>query len=171
MRHRARRQFAARLSPLGTERGVTLIEMLIVVSIIALMAGIMFPSATSGLDSIRMASAADSLAAFMTSAVNRAERQQVLIEFTVSKVENAVYIRHTPDFERRFEMPDGIRITAVLPEAPVDPALPRRYLIYPGGTPPKIGVRIANARGAQRIVSLDPITAVANVEKVPDARR
>ena len=149
-----------------SERGVTLIEMLVVVSIIAVMGAVMMPSLTSGIDSIRLASAADNVSAFLNSAANRAERRQVLIELTVSQPENALYIRHVPDFEKRLDLTDGIRITGVLPEIPYEQPGPRRFMLYPGGAPPRIGVRIGSPRGAQRIVSLDPVTGVPLIERV-----
>ena len=140
--------------------------MMVVVSIIAVMVGIMFPSVTSGLESIRLASAADSAATFFASAVNLAERRQVLVELTVSKSENAIYLRYPPDFQRRYELPDGLAIHAVLPEVPGDPMGPRRFLLYPGGAAPRIGIRIGNQKGAERIVTVDPITGVPVVERV-----
>ena len=152
------------------ERGVTLIEMLIVVSIAAVMVGIMFPSATTGIESVRLASAADTAASFLASAVNRAERRQVMVELTISRAENAIYMRYPPDFEKRLEIPDGLAIHAIFPEVPIDPAQPRRFLIYPGGAPPRIGIRIGNNKGAERLVTLDPVTGVPIVERVPNAK-
>lgn len=150
----------------GGERGVTLIEMMVVVSIIAVMVAIMFPSATSGIDSIRLASASDSVAAFLNTALNRAERRQMLVELTVSVPENAIYYRHVPDFEKRLQLPDGIHIDAVLPEIPYDNPGPRRFMLYPGGSAPRIGVRIVSPRGARRIISLDPVTGVPLIERL-----
>jgi prepilin-type N-terminal cleavage/methylation domain-containing protein len=152
------------------QRGVTLIEMVVVVAIIAVMTAIMFPSATSGIDSIRLASAADSVSAFLAGAVNIADRRQVMVELTVARPENALYIRYAPSYEKRFVLPDGITVTGIFPEVPIDPNMPRRFVLYPGGAPPRVGVRIGNSRGGQRIVSLDPVTGTSIIEKVPDAR-
>lgn len=148
-----------------SQRGVTLLELLVVVSIIAVMVGITFPSVATGLDSIRLSGAADNVAAFLGSAVNRTERNELMMELTVSKAENSLYIRAIPNFEKRLVLPDGIAIAAVLPEVPLDPAVPRQFLLYPGGAPPRIGVQIVNRRGARRIVSLDPVTGVAQIER------
>lgn len=152
----------------ATSAGVTLVEMLVVVAIMAIMGAVLFPTATSGLDSIRLASAADSTASFLSGAVNRVERFQTMVELTISKPENALYIRSVPNFEKRFEIPDGIVISGILPEIPGggNLAAPRRYLMFPGGSPPRVGVRLMNKRGGQRIVSLDPITGVAVIERI-----
>jgi prepilin-type N-terminal cleavage/methylation domain-containing protein len=150
---------------MNSERGVTLIEMLIVVTLIALMAGISYPAIGAGLDGLRMASASDSISTFLSVGLNRAERREQLIEVTVSKPDNALFLRSADGFERRLDMPAGVRIADVLPETPVDPDVPRRFLLYPGGAPPRIGVHIVSSRGAQRTVWVDPITGVPRVER------
>ena len=66
--------------PVLRYQGVTIVEMLIVVTIIGLIAGISFPAVTSGIDSLRLASASDSLASFLNGAMNRAERRQDVVE-------------------------------------------------------------------------------------------
>src|SRR5690242_4324111 len=68
--------------------GVTLIEMMVVVAIVGLIAAIAFPSASAGIDSVRLVSATDSVAAFLNAAVNRVERRQQAIELIVSPREN-----------------------------------------------------------------------------------
>jgi len=85
----------------------------------------------------------------------------------VSRKENALWmITIEPGFERKLEMPDGVTIQAVLPPLPEDPESPRRFLIMPGGTPPRIGVQVANRKGIARIVSLDPMTGFPRIENV-----
>ena len=97
-------------------QGVTLIEMLIVVALIGLLAGITFPAVSSGLDSLRLTSASDSLVNFLNAALNRAERRQQAVEVTISKAENALWLRSTePGLVRKLELPDGIAIVSVLP--------------------------------------------------------
>lgn len=149
--------------------GVTLIEMLVVVSIIAIVAGISFPSAVSGIDSIRLATAADSVASFLGGAVNLAERRQLMIELTVSPADHALVMR-APGVDKRYDLPPSIGIAGILPEVPIEPGAPRHFLLYPGGAPPRIGIRLANAHGAQRIVSLDPVTGAAQIERQPTER-
>lgn len=149
----------------SAERGVTLIEMMVVVLLIAVVGGISYPAVSSGIDSLRLSSAADSVASFMQAAVNRAERRQELMEVSISRADRALAVTGV-NYQKRLDMPDGVAILEVLPAAPLEGNLPRRFLIYPGGAPPRIGVRIANARGLQRIVSLDPITGIPQIERV-----
>ena len=149
------------------QTGVTLIEMLIVVALVSLIAGISFPAVSAGLESIRLTSASGSLVSFFNGALNRAERRQQVIEISISIQENAVWLYSTePGFERRLEMPDGIRIQAVWPRLPVETGEPRRFLVMPGSTVPRFGVEIANRRGSRRLVRVDPITGVPEIERV-----
>jgi prepilin-type N-terminal cleavage/methylation domain-containing protein len=148
-----------------SRRGVTLIEMVTVVAIIGIMAGVLFPAVTAGLDSIRLASAADSLAAYLNGALNRAERRQQVVEIAISTRENTLWLRSSePGFERKLELPDGIRIEAVLPALPEDSGETRRVIVMPGSTPPRIAIQIVSRRGARRVVRVDPMTGVPHIE-------
>src|ERR1700681_1370283 len=59
-----------------TEKGVTLIEALIVVAIIAMIAAVSFPAVSSGLDTLRLRSASDSIVSFLNIALDHADRRQ-----------------------------------------------------------------------------------------------
>ena len=147
-------------------RGVTLLEMIIVVSIVALMAGLMYPSISSGLEGIRLNSTTDEIVAFLNGAVERANRRSTPIEVTLLKTENALVLRSTePGFLRRLDLPAGIILERVLPEIPGNPPAPRAYMIYPGGSVPRIGVQIANPAGHCRLIRIDPITGSPLVER------
>lgn len=149
------------------ERGVTLLELLIVVTLIALIAGISFPSISSGLDSLRLRSASDSIITLLNTALDRADRRQQAVEITILPTENAIIARSADlGFTKRVDILDPIHISAVLPAPPeADPQQTRRFLIYPGGTVPSIGIEIENRGGSKRIIHVDPITGV------PEARQ
>ena len=147
--------------------GITLIEMVVVVSIIGLVAGISFPSISAGLDSVRMVSATDSVAAFLNSAVNRAQRRQQPIGLGISPRENLLTLYSSePGFKREFKLPDGIAIVEIMPQATGESDGPRQFLFMPGATMPGIGIQLANRRGTRRIVRLDPMTGFPRVESV-----
>jgi hypothetical protein len=141
--------------------------MMVVVAIIGLIAAISFPSASAGIDSVRLVSATDSVATFLNSAVNRVERRQQPVELEISLPENRLSLySNEPGFTRELKMSDGIVIEAVLPAVAEDSEPVRRFILMPGATVPGIGVQIANRRGAHRVVRLDPMTGFPRVESV-----
>jgi prepilin-type N-terminal cleavage/methylation domain-containing protein len=148
--------------------GITLIELLIVMTLIALVTGIAFPSAAAGVESLRLRSVSDTVVSFLNTAIDRAGRRQQVIEVWISPKDNLL-ISRSPDlqFSRRLELPDGYHIQTVLPAAEVNPDEPRRFLLYPGGAVPRIGVEIANRSGAKRMVRVDPFTELTHAEKMP----
>jgi len=116
------------------QRGVTLIEALIVVALIAMIAGLSYPSISSGLDTLRLRSTSDAIVSFLNIALDHADRRQRAVEVVISPHENLLLSR-TADlgFARRLEIPSQIQIVAVLPALPagiaaeVDPEAPRRF--------------------------------------------
>jgi prepilin-type N-terminal cleavage/methylation domain-containing protein len=151
----------------NNRRGVTLLEMLIVVALIGLLAGITFPAVTSGIDSLRLNSATASLVGVFNEALIRADRRQQVVEVAISIRERTLWLHSSqPGYEKEVVLPPGISILSIQPEPlqPVDG--PRRFLLYPGGAAPKLEVVIANAKNARRAVRLDPITGVATVERL-----
>jgi prepilin-type N-terminal cleavage/methylation domain-containing protein len=149
-----------------SSRGITLLEMIVVVAILGLVAGLSFPAISAGLDSIRMVSATDSVAAFLNAAVTRAERRQQAVELVISSHDNllAMY-SNEPGFVRQLKLPNGIFVEGVLPVSE-DPSGDRRFLFMPGGAVPGIGIQLANRRDGHRIVRLDPMTGFPRVESV-----
>lgn len=155
---------------LSATAGITLVELLVVVSLISLVIGISFPAVTSGVDSLRLKGATNSVVSFFNAGLSRAERRQQVVEITISKAENALSMRSTePGFTRRLDLPDGVSIQQILPELPQNPDAPRTFLLYPGGTVPRFGVALINRRNVERIVRVDPITGVPLVEQPEQA--
>src|SRR5262249_42877008 len=105
----------------SARRGVTLIEMLVVVAIIGIMLAVVSPSISAGLDAIRMTSATTSVAAFLNAAVNRAERRQIAVEVAISFRDNKLTMySNEAGFQPELKLPDGILIEAVLPRTDDD---------------------------------------------------
>jgi prepilin-type N-terminal cleavage/methylation domain-containing protein len=147
-------------------RGITLIEMLVVMVIIAVIVSVTTPSITAGIDAVRLATATSTVASFLNSAVNLAERRQRPVELIVSPKTNRLQFLSTdPGSARELTLPDGIVLEAVLPVSD-DPDSDRRLLLMPGGVVPGIGIQLANRHGGRRIVHLDPMTGFPRVESV-----
>jgi len=159
--HRPTRIAAARhASP-----GVTLIEMLIVMTIIGLIAAISFPALSSGLESLRLTSASDSIVSFLNGGLNRAQRRQEAVEVAVSTKENFISLT-SASLSRRLDMPSGVAIQQVWPKLAEETDAPRLFLLLPGGAVPRIGIEIANRKGVRRVVRVNPMTGVPEIERV-----
>lgn len=154
-----------RRSAASRQRGVTLVEMIVVVALIALAAAISFPAVTSGIDSLRMRQATDTISSVLNQCLQRADRQQMPIELTISRRDNSLYVRGAgPAPEKRIALPDGITIAAILPPSPFADEPFRQILLVPGASVPRIGVLLINRKGLRRIVSVNPITGIPVVE-------
>jgi prepilin-type N-terminal cleavage/methylation domain-containing protein len=144
-----------------SEKGVTLIEILIVMAVIGLIAGLSYPAVSSGLDTLRLRSTSDAIVSFLNIALDHADRRQQAVEVIVSPREN-ILVSRTADlgFMRRLDLPVQLRIVSVQPPLPtiLDPEEPRSFLLYPGGSVPRIGIEISTPQGRRRLVSVDPIT-------------
>ena len=148
-----------------TSRGVTLVEMLIVMTIIGLIAAVSFPAFSSGLDGLRLNSASDSIVSVLNTGLNRAQRRQEAVELAVSAKENFVSLA-SASLSRRLEMPSGITIQQVWPRLAEETDAPRLFLLLPGGAVPRIGIEIANRKGVRRIVRVNPMTGVPEIERI-----
>lgn len=145
---------------LSRTAGVTLIEMLIVVTIIGIVAGVSFPAVSSGLSALRLTTASGSVASFLTSAMNRVDRREEAAAIVVSPKENRVAVYTAQSGAKpvqTMEMPQGISIEG-------DEA--HRYLFLPGGTVPRMTVILRNDKGARRSVGIDPVTAVPDIRRL-----
>jgi len=138
--------------------------MLVVVGIVAILMGVSYPSIAASIDSVRLATAADSTAAFLNSAINRAEQRHQVLELTIGKRQNQLALRSAdPTFKRTLEMPTGVRIAAILPANLIGEEEARIFYLIPGGAAPRVGVALVNARGAKRTVRVDPITGAPEI--------
>ena len=139
-------------------QGVTLVEMIVVVAIIGIMAGISFPAVSTGLDSIRLHSAADSVAAFLNSAMNRAERRQEVIEIVVNPKNNQIALYSSaPGFTRTLEMPNNVTVAG-------NDA--RHVFLLPGGSFPQFSVELANTKGSRKRIAVEPITGSPRISDI-----
>ncbi len=151
------------------ERGLTILEMLIVVMIVSLLVGLAYPSVGAGLDSLRLRAEADRAAALLTQAMARVERAQLPMELVIDRAAGVLLLRDPAGRQpRELRLPPGIRVAAVLPPA-AGGETARLLLLAPGEPFPGVGVVLANARGQRRLVRIDPLTAMAAVETPPES--
>lgn len=146
--------------------GVTLMEMLVVMVLISLMVGIAVPSFQAGLPAIRLHTASSSVARFLSAARNEVERGQRPVVLHVSPERGRLSFQSVDASGARelvaqeVDMPDGVSIRGVFPAPLGMERAAREFVLFPGGGLPAFAVALANERGGQRWVSLDPITYV-----------
>ena len=143
-------------------RGVTLMEMLVVVTLLSLLAGISYPSLTSSIESLRINGAAEEVAALWNASLTRVERRQQPVELVVM-ANGMTALSADQSFRRGVELPDGVTVVGTFPILPMGDSLPRRYLVDPGGAAPRAGVVLVNRRGDRRLVRVEPVSGVARV--------
>ena len=143
-------------------RGVTLIELVLVVAIVGLIAGLSFPAVNSGIDSIRLQSAANSVASFLNGAMNRAERRQSVIEVVIDPQANQLALHSSEaGYQRTLEMPPHVALAGDQPHT---------LLFLPGGSVPRFAIDLVNGRGARKRVSVDPISGAPQISIPPEGQ-
>ncbi|MCX7602643.1 MAG: prepilin-type N-terminal cleavage/methylation domain-containing protein [Bryobacteraceae bacterium] len=151
------------------ERGLTLLEMLIVLMVVSLLVGLAYPAVGSGLDSLRLRSAADGVAALLVQAMTRVERRQAPLEIVVDRAAGRVQALDAGGYAREQRLEPGLSIREILPPLPgAGEETARSVLLVPGEPYPAVGIVIANARGQRRLVRIDPLTGMAVVETPPE---
>lgn len=148
------------------QRGVTMIEMLIVVVIVGLLAALTYPSIASGLDAIRLRTASDTTATFLTQAMTRVERSQQPVEMLFQRGSGRMVMAGVMMPHRLTEMllPEGVTVTHVYPEPPGEPPELVSVVLMPGATFPALRIELLNPRGQRRLVRIDPLAGVPVVE-------
>lgn len=144
----------------SNRRGVTLIEMLIVVSIIAIISAISFPALTSGLAGIRLQSSSGELASFLTASMNNVERHEEAEAIVITPKSNRLDVFTAASGDkpvRSWEAPSGVTMEG---------EDPHRYLLFPGGAFPKISLVLRSEKGGRRSIEIDPITAVPTIQRL-----
>jgi prepilin-type N-terminal cleavage/methylation domain-containing protein len=144
-------------------RGVTLLEMLIVVAIVAVIASISFPAFTAGLAGVRLSSSAGNVASFLTASMSDVERHEQASAIDVMPKENRLETFTAASGEkpvRVYQLSNGISLEG-------DDS--HRYLLFPGGAFPRISVVLRNEKGARRSVEIDPVTAVPQIRRIEDS--
>lgn len=148
-----------------SESGVTLIEMLIVMTIVGVLVGVSYPGITAGLDSVRMRSATDSVATFLVQAKTRMDRSQDGVLLTLDKHAGRLELHGAqPSVSRELVLEEGISILRIHPEPPGDPVPVRHVVLTPGAAFPAFAIELLNRRGQRRLVRMDPLSSVPIVE-------
>ncbi len=141
-------------------RGITLMELLVALTIMALVGGVLYPSVVAGLDTLRLKSAADRLANTFRFARERALRRQTVCQVTVDPAGGLVAVEDAgaEPYRRSWEMPRGVVVRE---------ERRRTFVFPPDGGAPHIGLTLANARGRTASVEFDLLSALPRARVNP----
>ncbi len=145
-------------------RGITLLELLVVMAIAGMILAISFPATIAGVDGVRLQAAGRRVAAFLNVAHGRADREQLPVEILVDPDANRMSaVTADGQWERSLDLGEGVRIAAVLPETETRS---RRFLLLPGVPPPRFQVQLDSRQGRSITVTVDPLTGTPQIEDV-----
>lgn len=158
--------------PLARSRGFTLFELIVVLVLIALAAGLVLPSFSRGMQSIELEATSRDLVTRMKRARSEAIAGQKVFRIMLFQGETADddsgegnndYYVLADDFEqpiRRYPLPEGISI-----ELDESREFPLKASFYPNGRSSGGQFILKNAAGKELQIQLDPITGFAKVLK------
>lgn len=132
--------FRRRAAPRRPRAGVTLIEMLVVVTLIGLAASIAYPTAIGGLSAIRLRGAVEQAQTFFLQAKQYADRRQEVVQLTIDPEGNRLRaLSETGAWLETLEFADGVAV-AGLEEA-------HSVILFPGSPAPAFALMLDSGEG------------------------
>jgi type II secretion system protein H len=154
------------------QRGVTLLELIVVVALASVLLGVVFPSVGAGLRTLELRSAAERVAASARYARDQAVHRQRFYELEIDAEAGTVTVTDFSGESRRsFELPATVRVERILPDEDAFPRAraraerPRRFLFSPDGNTPAFEIVLGNER-RQAAVRSNPLTGFPKVEEL-----
>ncbi len=159
------------------QRGITLLELLVVAALASILLAVVFPSVRSGLSTLELRSSARRLAAAAKYARDQAIYRQSFFQLEIDTESGTISVMNIDMDEttetnatgqsggasrRSFELPATVRVGEILPDEEDVPARIRRFLFSPDGGSDPFQVVLENPRRKVQ-VSTDPLTGFPKV--------
>ncbi len=160
------------------QRGITLLELLVVAALASILLAVVFPSVRSGLSTLELRSSARRLAAAAKYARDQAIYRQSFFQLEIDTESGTISVidmdrdattetnatgQSGRAIRRSFELPATVRIGEILPDEGDAPARIRRFLFSPDGGSDPFQVVLENPRRKVQ-VSTDPLTGFPKVD-------
>ena len=145
-------------------RGVTLFELLVVITLATILLGLVFPSIHAGMRGLSLHSSAQRLAAAAKFARDQAIYRQQPFELDIDAGKGIISVIGAGE-THSFELPMEVRVESIAPEEPSGFQAPqvRRFLFSPDGSSAEFAVILKNS-GRRVQVSADPLTGFPRIE-------
>ena len=136
------------------ESGITLIEMLVTLAIIALIVSIAYPSMTTGIDGIRLRTSVDNIATFFNEARNMSDRLQVPVQISVLSTEDRLHaVTIDGAWQNVYELPARVHILIPQENGTV--------VLFPGSPTPGLRLLLESERGGRTGLRFNIFTGIA----------
>lgn len=148
--------------------GVTLVELLVVMTIASVLLALVFPSIRAGMGTLELRSSAQRLAAASKYARDQAIYRQRPFELEIDTDAKTVAVFDSNGSSRSFDLPADVRVAAILPSPDDAPSRILRFVFSPDGSTIPFQVVLENPR--RRIeISADPLTGFPKVSDIQAA--
>jgi type II secretory pathway component PulJ len=153
-----------RTSDPGSKKGFSLLELIVILMLVALAAGVVMPSFSRGLRGLEMLTAGRDLMTRMRHARSQAIAKQKIFRIILRKEEDETvpdYYVFADEFEqqiRKFDLPEGVSVQA-------EQEFPVRINFYANGRSSGGLFALKRETGREMRISVDPITGFPKVLK------
>ena len=161
------RKVAIRMQPTlrpGDRAGFSLLEIIAVMVVMALGAVLVLPGLNTGLNGLRLDSAARDMVTLMKTARSQAIAEQkvfrVMLKINPDQpADSYVYANEYEEEIKAFPFPAGVRILVT------DPGISGRISFYPNGRSSGLQFTLHNEQGKALLVNVDPVTGFARLTR------
>jgi len=143
-------------------RGVTLLELLIVLALATILLALVFPSIRAGMANMSLHSSAQRLAAAAKFARDQAIYRQRPFELEIDAGAGTVAVTDSSGETRSFELPGGVRVSTILPRETESAPQVRSFLFSPDGSSVPFEITLENSQRSVRIAT-DPLTGFPRI--------
>ena len=143
-------------------RGVTLLELLIVMALASILLALVFPSLRAGMGTLELRSSAQRLAAAAKFARDQSIYRQRPFQLEIDGEAGTISVIDSGGGSSSFQLPAGVRVETILPQEPDSPSRTRSFLFTADGSSAPFQVVLENTR--RRVaVATDPLTGFPKI--------